>query len=527
MSAPWYAPVLTPGLRSLGIVHYLDDVIFGATTARESLASAQTLIHVLRRFGWLIHPTKCVGTSVAVQAFQALGTWVDLLTQTYSVPPDTVRRILEAAERLATGPVQVPVRTVARLKGLLSSMWLSTCVATYIRTRFLAAVVDSRPAARSTSRRDVRRAWNSNVILTLAARDEARWWVWFLPLYNGAPIRPRPFDASVDGDIASDASDTGAGAFVHTRHGDPAASSFLRLLAAAAPPGFSVAEVVAYAQRGLEFFCPLPAALLGASSTLRELFGIAAFVAAIAPLLRGGRFRVFLDNLGCVFILGGVVPEAAIGGLAWGEYVTGGSPNPELQRLALQLLEAQLAGGFSLQAVWQPRELNVRADYLSRVAAMLHHAYCLRPALFRWLDERWGPHTIDRFASVETCQPLAPPFTGRFCSQYYHPAAVWTDAFSVPWHGEVNWLFPPVTAISQTIAHLRSSRAVGTLIVPFAAWSPWLPALRQGRAWDLLVRDVVRLGAPRACLRIPRDHRGDFRGCILIALRLDGRSVPG
>ena len=89
--------------------------------------------------------------------------------------------------------------------------------------------------------------------------------------------------------------------------------------------------------------------------------------------------------------------------------------DPELQRLALQLFEAQLEGKFSLQAVWQPSELNVRADYLSRVAAMLHHAYRLRPAVFRWLDKRWGPHTIDSFASVETYQPFAPPFTGRFC----------------------------------------------------------------------------------------------------------------
>ena len=158
MSAPLFAPVLTPGPRSLGIVQYLDDVIFGAASARESLASAQILINVLRRFGWLIHPTKCVGTSVAVQAFQALGTWVDLLTQTFSVPPDTVRRILDAAERLATGPVLVPVLTVARLKGLLGSTWLSTGVATRVHIRLLAAVVDSRPPARSDPRRDVCRA---------------------------------------------------------------------------------------------------------------------------------------------------------------------------------------------------------------------------------------------------------------------------------------------------------------------------------------------------------------------------------
>ena len=31
-------------------------------------------MHVLRRFGWLVHPTKCCGVSQAVQAFQALGT---------------------------------------------------------------------------------------------------------------------------------------------------------------------------------------------------------------------------------------------------------------------------------------------------------------------------------------------------------------------------------------------------------------------------------------------------------------------
>ena len=129
------------------------------------------------------------------------------------------------------------MRTVARLEGLLCCTWLSAGAATRVRTRLLAAVVDSRPPARSDSRRDVRLAWRADVTLTLAARDETRWWVWFLTRHNGAPIRPRLFDASVDGDIASDARDTGTGAIVQTRHGDPAASSCLGLLAAAAPPG--------------------------------------------------------------------------------------------------------------------------------------------------------------------------------------------------------------------------------------------------------------------------------------------------
>ncbi len=95
---------------------------------------------------------------------------------------------------------------------------------------------------------------------------------------------------------------------------------------------------------------PFEGPVAQASSTYRELFEVAGFISAVAPLLRGGRFRLFLDNLGCLSILGGVVPECAVGSKRWGEYVTGGSPNPALQSLALWLFHSQLDGGFELQA---------------------------------------------------------------------------------------------------------------------------------------------------------------------------------
>ena len=147
----------SPG-PGLGILQYLDYVIFAAHTACESLSAAHALMHVLRRFGWLVHPTKFCGVSQAVQAFQALGTLVDLATQSFSVPPATVRRILDAAEALAAGPVQAPVRVVARFRGLVSSSWISTGLATRIRTRALAAVVDSRLQADPTDSRAQRRS---------------------------------------------------------------------------------------------------------------------------------------------------------------------------------------------------------------------------------------------------------------------------------------------------------------------------------------------------------------------------------
>lgn len=508
----------SPGL-SLGILSYLDDVIFAAATARGALSAAQMIINVLRRFGWLIHPTKCVGTSHAVQVFQALGTIVNLATQTFSVPPDTVRRIMDAAETFATGPPMVPVRSVAKLKGLLTATWVSTGLAARIRTRALDCVIDSRPKPATNSKSAIRRSWAASVSVSAAAREEALWWVGYLPCCSGQPIRPRPFDSTVDGDIYSDASDTGSGAVIRSLPSSATSSRFVRTLLERAPRGGTAAEVFAYAARGIEFMAPFPDDVAQASSTQRELYGVTTFVLAVAPLLRGGRFRLFMDNLGCVFILGGVVPEFSVGGKRWGEYVSGGSPNAKLQMLALQLFQAQLSEGFELQAVWLPREQNVRADYLSHVSEMRHHDYQLHQTLFLQLDQEWGPHTVDRFACNATRQ------LDRFCSHYFHPEAEWVDAFSASWQGEVNWLFPPATAsaISRTISHMCSCQALGTLIVPLAPWSPWRATLRPHDTWAPFVTCARRLGDPAKCLHLSGRYRHLFRGCALYALRVDGR----
>jgi len=362
------------------------------------------------------------------------------------------------------------------------------------------------------------------VLVTADARAEADWWARHIARLSGQPIRPRPFDASVDGDIASDASDTGVGAFLSATS---TPSSLFRTLLARAPDGMTRTMVASLLRRGIEFMAPLPQHLLAASSTLRELWGIATFIDAMGTLLRGGRFRVFMDNLGCVFILGGVVPAFAVGGKLWGEYVSGGSPDRALQRLALHLFEAQLAGGFTLQAVWVPRTENVRADFLSHASEARQHDYRLLPALFHWLDDRWGPHTIDRFACPATCQALQPPHTGRFCGAYFHPDAVWTDAFAAPWAGDNNWLFPPVPLIGRTVAYLRASRASGTLIVPMGPWAPWRPSLRRRGAWAPDVVASVLLGPAPECLALPPRYRSLFRDAPVYALRLDGRRCTG
>ena len=259
---------------------------------------------------------------------------------------------------------------------------------------------------------------------------------------------------------------------------------------------------------------------------LRELHGIVTFVTAAAHLLVGGRHRVLMDNLGCVFIMGGVVPPFAVGGKQWGEYVSGGSPNAELQRLAVQLLDLQFARGFSLVFEWVPRDLNVRADFLSHASEMRHHSYSLRAEWFAYLDGLWGPHSVDRFASAENRQPLGAPNTGRFCAQFFHPEAEWIDAFTLPWGGENNWLFPPVHMIAEAIAHLRASDAVGTLVVPMAPWAPWWGLLCQGRRWAPDVLGSAQLGPAQEVLHASPADLGLFGQAGVIAVRLGRRVGP-
>jgi hypothetical protein len=397
-SAPWlFTTVMGHCVRFLrfegnDLIGFLDDLIFASGSARTAVESAQRMLRILRAFGWLIHPTKCVGTSTAESAFVALGTLVDLAAQTYAVTPATLSRILHGVSTLLTGPPSVGVRSVARLKGLIASTWLATGSATRVRTRAMDAVITSRAGA--LSRRERRSSWNAVVLLTEDCVAELRWWQENLRRISSQPIRDTPLGSPFDSTTESDASDTGVGAVTFVDGASAAASTLVAAMLALAPAGMTLRTVRRRARRGIEFMAALPHHLLSASSTLRELYGVDLAISALAHLLRGGRHKVVMDNLGCVFIMGGVVPSFATGGRAWGEFVSGGSPNADLQRLAVHLLDLQIEHRFSLTFVWVPRDQNVRADYMSHVSEMRQHHYRLSEEWFAYLDGLWGPHSV-------------------------------------------------------------------------------------------------------------------------------------
>ena len=139
-----------------------------------------------------------------------------------------------------------------------------------------------------------------------------------------------------------------------------------------------------------------------------------------------------------------------------------GSRVNELQQLALDIFKCILNNNIRLEPEWVPREENQLADSLSRVID--HDDWGVNPGIFAWLDSLWGPHTVDRFANINSHNALIIWFNSRF----WDNGTEAIDAFTVDWSGENNWLCPPVHLVCRVLQHAKVCHSIGTLIVP--AW---------------------------------------------------------
>ena len=105
--------------------------------------------------------------------------------------------------------------------------------------------------------------------------------------------------------------------------------------------------------------------------------------------------------------------------------VSGGSRVKELQSLALEIFELCVTNCISLEMKWIPRDLNTKADCLSRIIDF--DDYTLNDDMFRMLDVRWGPHSVDSFACSYNTK------LARFNSRFYSPGTEAVDAYTQDW----------------------------------------------------------------------------------------------
>ena len=146
-----------------------------------------------------------------------------------------------------------------------------------------------------------------------------------------------------------------------------------------------------------------------------------------------------------------------------------GSKTPLLQKEALCVFSLCVAHNVSIEPEWIPRSENQVADFISHIQDW--DDWQLNPRVFYSLQVRWGPCTIDRFASYYNTQ------LPRFNSRYYNPGTEAVDAFTCDWSSEINWWCPPVCLIPRVLRHAQNCCCRGILVVPHWPSAPFWPLI--------------------------------------------------
>jgi hypothetical protein len=117
---------------------------------------------------------------------------------------------------------------------------------------------------------------------------------------------------------------------------------------------------------------------------------------------------------------------------------------------------------------------NVWADTLSR--EMDSEDWQLNPRILGHLQRRWGPHTIDRFASMLNAQ------LPRFNARWRDPLCEDIDCLHLAdpaWQRENNYCNPPWSALPALAAKLAQAQAAATIIAPFWPNKTWYHAFAR------------------------------------------------
>ena len=231
--------------------------------------------------------------------------------------------------------------------------------------------------------------------------------------------------------------------------------------------------------------------------TFKELKAVRYAVESFLPHLMGRRVLLHEDNTAVCAVL---------------THLTTRSPAMMVEvRKLWYLLDTH---DIKLRAKYIRSAANIWADKLSREIDTAD--WSLNPRLFRHINRVWGPHTVDRFASMENA------LLERYNSKWRDPRAEDVDALHLSdaaWRRETNWCNPPWELLDDLVLKLRRSGAAATVVTPLwpdRAWHQELLSL----ASEFLVyppsRDLfvpgrhgrrVGVGRPRwsvVVFRVPR-----------------------
>ena len=169
--------------------------------------------------------------------------------------------------------------------------------------------------------------------------------------------------------------------------------------------------------------------------------------------------------------------------------------------------------GVNLTVRYIASKENSQADALSRGSP--HDELVLRPEAFRRLERRYGPHTVDRYATAANAQ------LARFNTLLPEAGGEAAMALSQQWAGENNYVFAPPSELPRVAQLLfETPAASATLVVPYWPAQAWFQQLLE-----LAVR--VETHAIASVAMLPDWLHGSARtaltGGMLSFIRVEGR----
>jgi len=425
---------------------YLDDGSAASTLAR-SRAQAEVIAMTFTRAGWAINWKKTRLWAKRVQV--VVGVVLDLDRRLILIPTKRRRDIFLLGQQLlaaALDGVVLPARVVAAFMGKVMSCWVIAGESSRLRGRRIyqeLAVATGLPL--DATKWMMRHVWDGDMPLSLDAASHVHVimnWVMKDPSKPLWPSFPSPWECMIVPDTGEDA------------HG-------------------LVAQIMGWVY---EVHGWLPQIFKHTSSALRELFG----------LLEGLLILIFMRALGVHMEL-----CIQIDNFAASRIVKVGSSDPELQLLAWAI-NFVLNPFPRWRIMWAPRTsmMVVWADELSKLLDACD--FELSWQFFDSLDRAWGPFTIDRAASFDTCKVRC-RISGRkmFNSRYWTRGTSGKDMLlQTDWAEHANYVNPPFHLIPAVIHVMRRQKAYGLLLTPDTASRPWWPLVQRNSLGVVGVRTL-------------------------------------
>lgn len=418
-TAPWaFSRLMKPlvaRLRAEGIrlVIYLDDILIMAESEELCRQHTRRVVLTLTQFGWIINWKKSETTPSRVRTY--LGVSIDSTRMAASLTEERLRRLSIAVEDMlmANNSGSLTLRAAAKTLGQMSAAAVGISIAR-LKERPLLNVL--RQALASGL------GWEDKVSLDLLTVQACGWWLDQFRQWNGVALIPGTPSMT----LTTDASEEAQGCTLRT------------------------------AQLDLRTQFIVPVAQRSRSSNWRELMAILLALERFAAILRGQTLLIRSDNttaLACIR--------------------NQGSREAELNEIAERIWTIALAADVRLLVEYVPGEQNAEADRLSRWTVHDVTGWQLHPAVFARILDRWGPLSIDLFAS-ETNRLLP-----RFFSWIYSAQAEGIDCFRHRWPPRA--FAHPTPSLVGRVLRKAIVEQVRDLILVAPLWrsAPWWPLLLE------------------------------------------------